>query len=115
LPFLVSPPLHQDIKHVAALIHRPPQIVALFVNGDEEIIEVPLIARPRTPASQLISIRLAEFPTPLADRFIRNNGATDEQKFFHITVAQWEAEIQPDRVTDDFPWKPVVFVELRRG
>jgi hypothetical protein len=30
---LVSPPLHQDIQHVAVLIGRPPQIMAFVVDG----------------------------------------------------------------------------------
>jgi hypothetical protein len=30
---LVSPPLHQDIQHVAVLIGRLPQIMALAVDG----------------------------------------------------------------------------------
>jgi hypothetical protein len=38
---LVAPPLHEDVEHHAVLIHRPPQIVPLLVDGDEYLIKLP--------------------------------------------------------------------------
>jgi hypothetical protein len=40
--------LPQDIQHVALLIHRPPQIVPLPLDGEKHLIEMPFIAGSRT-------------------------------------------------------------------
>ena len=86
-----------------------------FYQLRKDYFHMPLIPRPRTPASQLIGVRLPAFPTPLADRFLGDDDATDEQEFFHITMAQRETAIQPDRVADDFPREPMMFVEIGGG
>jgi hypothetical protein len=46
---------------------------------------------------------LPELATPLPDGFVRHNDPTNEQEFFHITMAQRKAKIQPDGVADDLP------------
>src|SRR5262245_52279219 len=57
---LVAPPLHQDVELYAVLIHRPPQIMPFLVDRNEHFIQVPLIPRPGTPATEGIGIGLAE-------------------------------------------------------
>jgi hypothetical protein len=42
--------LDQDIQDMALLIDRPPQVVPLAMNGEEDFIQMPLIARPGAPA-----------------------------------------------------------------
>ena len=112
---LITPALHQDIQHIAVLIHRPPQIVTLTMNGQKDFIQVPFVTRPRAAAPELIRILLAKLATPLTDGFVGDNDATDEQELFHVPVTEGEAEIEPGRVADDLTRKPVVFVEIRRG
>jgi hypothetical protein len=41
----MPPALHQDVKHMAVLVDRPPQVVTLFIDGQEDFIKVPLIAK----------------------------------------------------------------------
>jgi hypothetical protein len=41
----VAPPLHQNIQDNPVLIHRPPQLVALFVDGDEHLVQMPCIPK----------------------------------------------------------------------
>jgi hypothetical protein len=113
--FFVPPSLHQDIEDGTVLIHGSPQIVTLFSNRDKHLIQVPFVARPRAPTPELIGEMLAEFAAPLADGFVGDDDATDEQEFFHITMAERKTEIQPDGVTDDLPWEPMLFVGIRRG
>jgi hypothetical protein len=48
---------------MALLIDRPPQVVPLAMDGEEDFIQMPLIARPGAPPSELIGIGLSEFPT----------------------------------------------------
>jgi hypothetical protein len=47
--------------------------------------------------------------------YATHDDATFEQEFLHITVAQGEAIIEPDAVTDDCSRKAVVFVTLGAG
>jgi hypothetical protein len=55
--------LDQDIEDVPVLIHRPPQIVTLTLDGQTHFIEVPLVPRSWTTATELIRILLPEFAT----------------------------------------------------
>jgi hypothetical protein len=87
---LVPPTLDQDIQDVAVLIDCTPQIVPFAMNGEKDLIEVPRVARPGTPPPQLIRLRLAELPAPLANGLVGHDYATDEQEFLHIAVAEAE-------------------------
>jgi hypothetical protein len=44
-------------------------------------------------------VLLAKLAVSFPDRFVGYDHPTDKQEFFHIAVAQTEAEIQPDSVT----------------
>jgi hypothetical protein len=74
--------------------------------------QVPLVARPRPAASELMGIRLSEFPAPLPDRLVGDDDSTGEQQLFDIAVAEAEAVVQPDAVADDLGRKTVVFVQV---
>jgi hypothetical protein len=45
----VPPSLHQDVEDVPVLVDRPPQVVAFLVDRDEHLVQMPLVAWPRTP------------------------------------------------------------------
>jgi hypothetical protein len=100
--------LHQNVEEVAFLIDGPPEIVALPIDRQKDLIQMPLVAGSVVPAPELIGIRLAELPAPFADGLIRHDDATGEQQFFDITVAQAEAEVELHTVTDDLDWKTMV-------
>ncbi len=84
---LVAPTLHQDIEPLAVLSDRPPQIVPLAVDPEQDFIEVLLISRLWPPAPELIGLLLPKLATPLPDSFVRHGHAADEQEFFHVAVA----------------------------
>jgi hypothetical protein len=63
---------------------------------------------------ELISILLPKLATPLPDGFIRHDHPADEQEFFHVTVAQTEAVIQPDAMADDLSREAVILVSAGR-
>jgi hypothetical protein len=111
----IPPVLHQGIEHVSLLIHSALQIVAFAIDRQEDLVQMPFVPWPGTQPPKLIRILLAKLPAPLADRFVGDDDPTDEQQFFHIAVAEREAEIEPDRVADDLTRKPVMFVEIWRG
>src|SRR5262245_36606393 len=81
---LVPPTLHQYSQNVAVLIHGPPQIVTLAVNGEKDLIKMPCVAWLRTTAPEPIRIRLAEFATPLPDRFVGDDDPSGEQQLLDI-------------------------------
>src|SRR5262245_43834431 len=84
--------------------------MALAIDRKEHLIQVPLVARLRTPSSQPIGVVLPKLPTPFADGFVGHRDATFEQELFHVAVAQGESLVEPDSVADDFARKAVVLV-----
>lgn len=50
--------LHQDVQYDAALINRAPEITQFTLDTDEDLVQVPLVTRPRT-ASTDASAKLA--------------------------------------------------------
>jgi hypothetical protein len=111
---LVAAALHQDIQRMAVLIDRPPEIVALVMDGEKDLIEMPFVTGLRTPMAELIGILLAEFATPFPNRFVRDDDATGEQQLFDVPVAEAEAEVQPDAMVDDLHREAVVLIVVRR-
>jgi hypothetical protein len=100
---------------MAVLIHCPPEVMTLALDRQEDLIEMPLISKPRPAVAQLMSIGLAKLPAPFPDYFIRHDDATGEQELFHVAVAQLEAEVQPDAMADDFNGKTMILVMIRTG
>jgi hypothetical protein len=45
--------LHENIQHVAVLIHSTPQLMAVTLDGQKARIAVPLVPRPGTLAPEL--------------------------------------------------------------
>src|SRR5215471_9220629 len=83
-------------------------------TGNDSLV----IARLRTTATQPIGVILPKLPAPFADGFVGHGDTTFEQEFSHVAIAQGEAIVEPDAMTDNFPGKAVVLVTLgvgRRG
>jgi hypothetical protein len=107
-----------NIQDVVVLIHRPPQVITLAVNGQKPLVKMPCVSGPRLPAPQPVRIVLTKLQTPLADSFISDVDTAFEQDRLHIEVAQGKAIVEPDTVADNLAWKAVIFVALgvgRRG
>src|SRR5215470_8092618 len=111
----IAPALHQDIEDVVVLIDGAPQVMPLTINRQTHFVQVPLVARPSAPVAELIGVGLPKFPAPFADRFVGHDDAAFEQEFLHVAVAQGEAIVEPDAVTDDFTGKAVILVTLSGG
>jgi hypothetical protein len=112
---LVPPTLHEDIEHIAVLIHCSPQGMACAINRKKPLIQVPLVARARTPAAERIGILLAELPAPLPERFVGHDHPASEQQLFDVSIAETEAIVQPHARADNLGRKPMVFVAFRSG
>jgi hypothetical protein len=76
---LVAPALHQDIQHAIVLVNHAPQVMALAIDGQKDLAQVPFIPWLGTSTLQLICIVLPKLQTPLADGFMggkRSRGTT---------------------------------------
>src|SRR5262252_82276 len=109
---LIPPALHEDIQHVIVLVDSAPKVMALPVDGQEHLVEVPFVAWLGAATLQPIRIILPKLQTPLADGLVGHVDAALEQEFLYITVAQREAIVEPDPVTDDFTGKAVVLIAV---
>jgi hypothetical protein len=92
------------------LIDGPPEIMPLTMNREEHLVEVPLVTWPRAPVPELIGIVLAKLATPFPDGFVGHDHPACEQELFDVSVAEAEAEVQPNTMTDDLRWTSVIFV-----
>ena len=110
---LVAPTLDENVQDDNVLVHGPPQIVPLTIDCQEDLVQMPFVARLQTTATQAIGILLPKLPTPLTDGFMGHRDAALGQQFFHITVAQGEAIIEPDAMADDLAGEAVVLVAVR--
>jgi hypothetical protein len=89
-------------------------VVPLAIDREEDLVQVPRVARSGTPAPELIGKILTKLQTPLADGFIRDDDFPGAQQLFDIAIAEAEAEIQPHRMTDDLGWEAVMLVTVGR-
>src|SRR5438093_1163430 len=87
---LIAATLYQDIKAIPVLIDRPPEIMSLALDGEKDLIEMPLVTRPRPSTPELSGILLTKLTTPLANGFIGHNDAAFKEQFFNIAEAQAE-------------------------
>ena len=94
------------------MIDGTPEIMAFSVDGEKDLIQMPLVTRLRASASELIGIRLAKCPTPLTDRLIGDDDPAREQQFFDIARAEAEPEIEPDRVADDLYREAAILIAV---
>ncbi len=65
--------LEQDVDHVAVLVDRTPEIVALALDAHEEFVQVPRIAQPTLSPLEPTSILRTEFQTPPPDALVGDN------------------------------------------
>src|SRR5262245_4040751 len=86
------------------------QVMALPVDGQEHLVQVPLVPWLGASVLQLIRVRLPKLPTPLADSLMGHVDATLEQDLLYVAVAQREAIIEPDAMADDLAGKAMVLV-----
>jgi hypothetical protein len=112
---LVPAALHEDIQHIPVLIDGPPEIVLRAIDGDEDLVQVPLVTGLWPTAPQRIGVVLAELAAPLAHRLVGEDDPALGEQFLHVAIAEREAEVQPHRVRDDRRREPVAFVAGRGG
>ena len=107
---LVAATLHQDVEHVIVLIHGAPQVMALPIDRQKHLVEVPLVPWLGASTLQLIGVLLPKLATPLADGFMGEVDPAFEQQLLYITVAQREAIVEPDSVGSNIRLESLPFI-----
>jgi len=92
--------LDQQIEDLALLVDGTPEIYAPAGNPRDHLVEVPSVARPGPPLPQASRDRGTEFEHPAPDRFVGQVEPAFGKQFLDITIAQGEAEIEPNCVLD---------------
>jgi hypothetical protein len=102
--------LYKDISHLALLVYRPPQIVALSTNRDKHLIEMPGVAKPAPSMSQPVCQGLAALQTPQAYGLIAHGDSTFSQQLLDIPKAEAKAMIEPHSVRNKLGRKSVATI-----
>jgi hypothetical protein len=87
----VASALHEDIEDVVVLVDSAPEVMAPAIDGQKDLIQVPLVTWLGASVLQLIGVRLPKLQTPLADGLVGHRDAALEQDLLHVAVAQREA------------------------
>jgi hypothetical protein len=45
----IASALHEDVEHIAMLVHCTPQAVLFAFNGEDDLVQMPFIPTTRTP------------------------------------------------------------------
>jgi hypothetical protein len=96
------------------LIHGTPQIVVFAVDGEKDLIQMPLVSKSWVSTPELVGISLAERPPPFTDCLIGHDDIAGEQEFFQISVSEAEAEVRPDALAEALGWEAVILASAGR-
>jgi len=107
---LVPPTLDHHLQDVPLLLHRPPQIEMLPLARHKHLLQVPLVPRPGTAATEVVSLRLAVLAAPFPHRFRGHAHAAVKSYFFPSAKAQAEAKVQPHGVAKELDRTPLILV-----
>ncbi len=95
---LITMRLHQNVDHVTVLIHGTPQPLLLAIDSNGNLIQVPVVAEPSLSSASISAHSPGRFSTPLSDRVIGHNDSPLGEKNLHVSEAQAEAMVSPDRI-----------------
>jgi len=83
--------------------------MVLAFDGEEDVVQVPLVVPRRFLALQLVGKRLTKFHRPLPDAFVSDDDCPIGQHFLAVAETQGEPKLKPDGVADDVAAYRLVF------
>ncbi len=92
------------------MVYRSPQIKLLALDGDDYLVQVRLVTRFGTTATNLVGIGLAKLLAPTPNRLIGNKDVMIEHHLLNVAVAQRKGKIQPNPVLDNLDRETVAMV-----
>src|SRR5690349_3325725 len=90
--------LHQNINHHTLLIDGPPEIMPHTIDVEEDLVQMPLIARPRPSFPQPRCELLPELFAPSPNRFVADQNAAGRQHFFDVPETHRESIVEPNGI-----------------
>jgi hypothetical protein len=97
------------------LVDRTPQPMALALDLELYLIQMPLVARARPTTAQLERVCRAEFGAPFADCLVGDCCAPLGHELLNVAQAEGEAEVEPDRVSDNLGRVAMAAVQRSNG
>ena len=95
---------------------RPATASVCAGNAHDEFVEVPFITQATgRPTPDLIGIMPSKFLRPVPDRLVGDGDAAGRQHVLDHAQAEWEAEVQPHRLSNDLSGKAVAAVQRITG
>ena len=94
--------LHEDVDHVAVLVHSPPQVLLPILNLDEHFVQIPGVAQLAPTSPQRAGILRPEGAASPSNRLVGDRNPALREQVFRVAEAETETVVQPDRLTDDF-------------
>src|SRR5262245_47089186 len=82
------------------------------VDGQKNLIQMPLISGASASFSQSSCELVAELLTPSADRFVADGHTARRHGLLDIPEADREPKVEPNRIGDDFFGKSMATVEV---
>ena len=79
----------------------------------EDLVNVEGIAVASVLPFQAAGINGAKLDAPEPDGFAANGDTAFRQQVFNISVAQIEAIVEPDGVTDDIGWESMTLISIQ--
>jgi hypothetical protein len=80
--------LDEDVQDVALLVDRPPEVLSLAVDLDENLVQVPLVAGLGAAAAQLSGVGRAQLRAPLPDGLVRDDHTAGEPQLLDLPTGQ---------------------------
>jgi hypothetical protein len=99
--------LLEDVERLALVVHGAPQIDGLAADPEKDFVQMPEIRGPWPAPTDPVGVASAEFQHPSPDGLIGRVDPALGQHVLDISVAQSEAEVEPDGMLDDDRWEPI--------
>ena len=91
---LVPPALHQDVQHLALVVHRPPEMHPLAADVHGHLVEVPTRAGLRPALPEPPGDGRPELQHPAPDRLVGHLEPALGQQVLDVAEAEGEAQVQ---------------------
>ena len=97
--------MHEDVERVAIGVNRPPEPVFSAAYRDDDLVQMPLVRRPRPIPPDAGGKLRAKAVNPKPDALAADDHAALCQKVLDVSRAQGKAVIGPDGIGNDLTGK----------
>lgn len=99
--------MHEEIQNLAFIVDGARQLIAPPLDDDHNLVEMSVVTRLRSIATQIMGDRSTKLQKPAPGSFMGNIQTTLWQQILNIAIAQNEASIEPYGKADNFGWEAI--------